>query len=339
MILYVTADKIGIETGGGVVTKNELEALSSLGDVTVLNPPASENPFDTEKAIPEIDLTKVKLAHFYSGTFPNFVKKLKEAGVKISYTVAAHDQVESKKEFELLGAQYNFPHMVQKDLYEKYISSYQNADLVISPSLHSDEINKKTGCTNTVVIPHGSKMLNCRKIPKTFNVGYLGQYGPDKGVKYLLEAWAHLNYKDANINFGGSQSVMLLNWIRTFKKGSYNIMGYVKRLEDFYNYVSVYVQPSVTEGFGIEVLEAMSAGRPVIVSEGAGAADIVKNCGIIVPRRNPKAIAEAINNYKNNPNLVHEHGENGKKEASKYTWDKIKLLYVDAWKNLLKERS
>lgn len=338
MILFVTADRIGSETGGGIVTKNELEALSTLGNVQVINPVPTENPFDTEKAIPDLDLKNVKLAHFYSGTFPNFVKKLKAAGVKVSYTVAAHDQIESKKEFEILGAPYNFPHMVEKDLYEKYISSYQNSDLVISPSKHSDEINKKTGCSNTLVIPHGTKIVAGKKIPKTFNVGYLGQYGPDKGVKYLLEAWAHLNYKDANINFAGSQSVLLLNWIRSFKRGSFNIMGYVKRLEDFYNYISVYVQPSVTEGFGIEVLEAMSAGRPVIVSEGAGAADVVKNCGIVVPRRNPKAIAEAIDKYKNNPELILEHGANGKKESLKYTWDSIKSMYIDAWKNLLEGR-
>ena len=47
MLLYVTADRIGVETGGGHVTKHELEALAQVGPVTVVNPPPQQDPFAT----------------------------------------------------------------------------------------------------------------------------------------------------------------------------------------------------------------------------------------------------------------------------------------------------
>lgn len=339
MFIYITSDKIGSETGGGVVTKNELLALKNMGDVIVINPSPEADPFATEKAIinelPKIDISKVKMAHFYAATYPETVKYLKSKGIKISYTVAAHDNIESKKEFDSIGIPYDFPHMVVPELFEKHNSSYKNADLVICPSNHSKKIMERMGCKNIMVIPHGCYQFRVKPLPKRFNVGYLGQIGPDKGVKYLLEAWSLLNYKDSNLNIAGPQSTWLLNTIRSLGKGNFNIMGYVKNIEDFYNSCSVYVQPSVTEGFGIEVLEAMSAARPVVVSNGAGAADVVEECGFVFESRNVSELAKIIDNYKNNKNLMVDHGTKGMELSTKYLWNNIIEKYNDAWKTLV----
>ena len=83
MFLYVTCDRIGSKTGGGVVTANELEALNQLGPVDVINPQPKANPFESEVGVTIQDLNKYKLAHFYSGSFPQLTKKLKEHGIKV----------------------------------------------------------------------------------------------------------------------------------------------------------------------------------------------------------------------------------------------------------------
>jgi glycosyltransferase involved in cell wall biosynthesis len=341
MFLFITSDEIGSQTGGGSVTKHELNALKRMGEVIVINPKPQANPFDTEKEIFEkaslINLSDIKLAHFYSGTYPLFVKLLKAKNIKVTYTVAAHDKDESKKEFEMYGMEYNFPHMTNPNLFEKYISSYKNSDLVICPSKHSENYNKKIGCSSTTIIPHGCYEMRSKKLPKTFNVGYLGQVGPDKGVIYLLKAWEKLNYNDAILNLAGSQSPALLNIIRTLKGGNYNVMGYVKNIEDFFDRCSVYVQPSVTEGFGIEVLEAMASKRPVIVSDGAGSADVVDGCGCVFNSRNVHQLATLINNYKNNQNIMTNHGESGFEKSKKYLWSNIEEAYIKVWNEILKK--
>ena len=158
-----------------------------------------------------------------------------------------------------------------------------------------------------------------------------------KGVKYLLEAWSNLNYSDAVLNIAGSQSVHLLGLIRSFQKGNFNIMGYMKSVEDFFHSVSVYVQPSVTEGFGIEVPEALSCGRPCIVSDGAGASDcITDKCGDVFEKRNVEQLAKLIDKYKTNYDNCKKMQEACVEKGREYLWKNIEKFYVDFWSSLLK---
>jgi len=335
MFLYVTSDDIGANTGGGQVTHFELQALKSLGNVDVLTPKQTSDPFEADNNIQIENLSKYKLAHFYSHSFPNFTKKLKEAGVKITYTVAAHDKDLSRAEHEGLGMSFPYKHLTDPELFSVYSSSYKNADLVIAPSNIAASLLKKYGVEKTFVLSHGHNPVKFSKKPKNFNVGYLGQCGPDKGIRYLLEAWALLNYKDAILNLAGVQTTNLLSLIRYFGKGNIVVHGYVKSVEKFYNSNSIYVQPSATEGFGIEVLEAMSCGLPVVVSDGAGAHELVIDSGIVVEKRNPQYIAQAIHYLKNNPEECADMALKGIELASYFTWPKIQERYISLWKDLL----
>lgn len=329
---YFTADRIATNTGGGIVTKHELEALAIMGETMLWNPEAKADPFDTERSIIHNQLPELQLAHFYSGTFPDTVRYLKSKGTKISYTAAAHDIDLSKAEFEKLGIPYDLPHITNPDLWQKYLQCYLMADVVICPSVHSKQVMEKFGCKNVVVVPHGCHMMKAKPYPKTFTIGYLGQTGPDKGLIYLIEAWSKLNYKDAVFNIAGSQSISLLPLIRHFKHGNYNIMGFVKNIEEFYNSITTYVQPSVTEGFGIEILEALATGRPVIASNGAGAADCVGECGFVIEKKNVQALMDSIDSIKKQSLDVRQICQ---KQALNYTWDKVKQSYINVWKNLL----
>jgi glycosyltransferase involved in cell wall biosynthesis len=334
MFLYCTSDKIGGPTGGGQVTHYELEALKTLGSVDVLNPKQTTDPFEADNIQIE-DLSKYKLAHFYSHSFPKFVRRLKEAGVKVTYTVAAHDKDLSKVEHEALGLPYNYKHLSDPELFSQYCDGYKNADLMICPSTAASEIMNRFGVTKTFVIPHGHNPVKCNKKPNRFQVGYLGQCGPDKGIRYLLEAWTLLNYKDAILNIAGSQSIAILPLLRYFKKGNVVIHGHVKSVEKFYNSNTIYVQPSATEGFGIEVLEAMSAGLPVIVSNGAGSYEIIGDSGIVVEKRNAQYLATAIDYLKNNPDHIKSMSQKGMEIAKNYNWESVQQRYISVWRDLI----
>ena len=207
--------------------------------------------------------------------------------------------------------------------------------MVICPSRIAQKINNRYGINNTTIISHGHEPVKHKRTPKTFTVGYLGQCGPDKGIRYLIEAWAILNYHDAILTLAGAQTPMLMPLIRYFGKGNISIEGWVDSTEEFYNSCSVYVQPSATEGFGIEVLEAMSAGIPVIVSDGAGASDVVENCGLVFNKCNATMLAECIANLKNHEETRMQYAKNAEQKAKDYTWEKVKELYVKLWKEML----
>jgi glycosyltransferase involved in cell wall biosynthesis len=87
----------------------------------------------------------------------------------------------------------------------------------------------------------------------------------------------------------------------------------------------------------MEIVEGMSHGRPVIVSDGAGAMDCVTNGvdGFIVPKRDVKAIADKIDWCRNHPNELREMGKNARKKSFQYSWEKTKQKYVELWGSLL----
>ncbi len=339
--LYCTADRITMDTGGGAATVNELEALRSVSDVELIIQADSiplrfqqpDSPFLHDYfALEQVWGKHFDIAHFYSGTFTMTVKYLKQMGTKISYMVPAHDREVSIAEFLKLGYAYPFPHMRDDYLFSIFSEGYRQADIVLSQSHAGATFLKKIGCKQVEVIPGGINWPNkVKPIGERFDVGYLGALGPDKGVIYLLQAWAKLNYPDGRLILAGAGTEMLEPFIRQVAdNGNYVLLGRVADVADFYNSICCYVQPSVTEGFGLEVPEAMSYGRPVITTEGTGAKDCITDGvdGFIVPIRDPDAIAEKIDYFKKNHQHMVEMGLNARAKARKYTWDKIRKKYA-----------
>lgn len=353
--LYGAFDSIGSESGAGHVTRHELDALASFTDVVAVigkedirpllaKAGLPEHPFPvdflTDEIVGELLKThKVDIAHFYAGAFTKTCRTLKQHGAKVVYTVAAHVRDESIAEFEKVTRQkYPFAHVQDPQLWQMNIAGYRAADLIICPSTASAKEMGKWGCPNTTVIPHGANLpQQIKAIPKYFSVGYLGQTGPDKGIIYLLRAWSMLNYDDALLRVAGNATENLYHSWRSAGGGCAHMMGWVDHISELYNPISVYVQPSVTEGFGIEVLEAMAYARPVIVSKGAGAADLVTDGvdGFVVPPRDAEAIARRIDELKNNRDKLVSMGAAARAKAEGFTWDLIRKRYVEVWKSLL----
>src|SRR5439155_1645283 len=147
-------------------------------------------------------------------------------------------------------------------------------------------------------------------------------------VRYLLQAWKRLNYKDAVLILAGrdSTSDWVAGLIREYGGGNIRLMGWVKDVADFYNSISVLVQPSCSEGFGIEVLEAMSYSRLVICSDGAGAVDLLPRfCRF--PATNVDELCSQIAYHKDNYEMndfVSRWTSAYQSKASDHTWSKIR---------------
>lgn len=352
--LYLTADRIGGGGGGPTVTENEVTALSKLGNpyhvwgreclenelrhLAEIGTVIERDPWLWDQAAFARLLhskTKHQLAHLYAGTFSTTVRYLKEQGTKVVYTCAAHDVAVSRREHEKLGIPFAelYPHLVQKDLWDRYVAGYLAADAIVCPSTYSLVVLRSFGYTGHIaVIPHGVHVPDrpLRPLPKRFTVGYLGAVGPDKGLVYLLQAWKKLNYRDATLLIGGRDSPSLRGLVEEHGGGSICLLGWVPDVSEFYESLSLYVQPSCSEGFGLEVLEALAHGRPALCSSGCGAKDVVdsywrfQSC-------NADALADkidAIRAEKAKPQDIRDL-------AQCYTWDKIQQQYVKFWAKVM----
>jgi len=85
----------------------------------------------------------------------------------------------------------------------------------------------------------------------------------------------------------------------------------------------VYVDPSLYEGFALQVLEAMACGVPVIASSRSSIPEIVGDAGILIDPENPAALAEAIVRVLTDDNLRNEMCQKGLERAKQFSWEKV----------------
>lgn len=365
-LLYVTADRIGEPSGGGLVTSQESQALQEfavlkgLGSIKAIG--REELTYRPDDAITSVvgdpwvwDLltyhkfgSDLKLAHVYSGTFSESVRKMKANGTKVVYTVAAHSIEASRKAHAELGLPYPYNHLTDPLLWRRYSAGYWLADAIVVPSSYSERVVQEQHQAlfgkphpRVVIIPHGCHVPEkVAPLPGRFTVGYLGSFGADKGVRYLLEAWKKLNYQDATLLLGGRDSVSdwALSLVARYGGGSILLAGWVKDVSDFYAKCSLYVQPSSTEAFGIEVLEAMAHGRPVLCSEGAGASDTVPDFarGFVVPAGSADALAVGIEVSRKNKDVLGVSASTAMaRHAQSYDWKLVRQKYRDLYREVL----
>jgi len=208
------------------------------------------------------------------------------------------------------------------------IITLKECDKVLALSELEKESLCKYGisCSKIFLLQHGTGVdAEFFKPPKykenePFTVLFIGHKSLIKGVPYLLLAWKQLNLKNAKLIIAGQQNKQIL---RLFKdKISFEAPGEVKPLK-YYQKASVFVLPSLGDAFGRAVLEAMSCGLPVIISDMVGAKDIVRDGkeGIIIPSRDFKAIAESIQYFYDNRKEIKRMGKNARETAKKYSWE------------------
>lgn len=348
--VMVSGDIAGTPGGAGSVVANELTALEdTFGPTFCLDGRSNIIPSYANLDIPFLwdywalsrlarlrtETLRLTHAHVYSGCYSETVRFLRSNDVPVTYTSPAHDHELSMEECRALGLEPPHPHISAPTLFDQHQEGLRLANLVIAPGKAPAEYLDRHGIKNIQIIPHGIERVPeaIALAPEQFTVGYVGQAGPDKGLIYLIRAWGKLGYKDARLILAGRGTEALGKLVhQNAGAGNFTLLGYVDDVSKVYNASHICVFPSVTEGFGIGVLESMAHGRPVIVSEGAGAADlVVSDCGVVVPRRDPDAIAQAIESFRESPRRLRSASWAAHERAKEYTWDKVRIRYKDAF--------
>lgn len=156
--------------------------------------------------------------------------------------------------------------------------------------------------------------LKIKKIDETDQVtfAFIGENLLRKGLIYLLEAWKKLDKNHHKLIIrSNSLDIHNNSKIKNLldQKGII-IKEYYKDINDFYSEADILCLPSIDEGFGMVVLEAMSNGVPSIISKNVGASDLISNKenGIIVNTGNTDDIYQAMNYFINNKAEIYRYG-------------------------------
>jgi len=102
-----------------------------------------------------------------------------------------------------------------------------------------------------------------------------------------------------------------------------HLLDYVtdEQLRALYKRSSLYIHPSLYEGFGLTVLEAMASGVPVITSNTSSLPEVAGDAGLLVDPTSDEAIAEAIESVCSNPTVRDSKIQEGLARAALFSWD------------------
>lgn len=115
------------------------------------------------------------------------------------------------------------------------------------------------------------------------------------------------------------------------------VTGYVedKDLSSIYSAASMFVYPSLYEGFGLPPLEAMQCGIPVIVSNTSSLPEVVGDAGIMVDPRDDDAICQAMLDLYRKPAMAGELAKRSLARAKGFSWERCATETVDAYSKAL----
>jgi glycosyltransferase involved in cell wall biosynthesis len=250
-----------------------------------------------------------------------------------------HHQVLSE-EYERFGLKLSG---VSQILFKKHVQEYVEADLIVVPSdfvwqsmaAHGVPEHKLRrvhfGFAPERFHPQPDENAN-----RTFRVLFVGSVSLQKGVQYLLEAFKQLSLPDAELVFVGGQFPDSRAFLPAYE-GLYRHIPFVPqhRLVELYHSASVFVLPSLQDGFGMVVYEAAACGLPVIISENVGAPIRDGRDGYIVPIRDSDALADRLLCLYQNPTLRREMGLSARAYVEQFTWDRYHQQVISLYDELL----
>jgi glycosyltransferase involved in cell wall biosynthesis len=189
-----------------------------------------------------------------------------------------------------------------------------------------------------VELGHRSSVVDDREIFRKYGIEekkyvlFVGSVQPRKNLVALIEAFnifsrSHTDYKLVIAGGIGWMADDILQAPSRF--GVQEKVVFTGRVSDLdldtlYSHAQMYAQPSITEGFGLPVLEAMGHGVPVISSDGGALSEVVGEAGVIVSLKNGFVgeLAKSMTKISENSELRVKMTGRGKKRVSELTWSK-----------------
>jgi len=160
---------------------------------------------------------------------------------------------------------------------------------------------------------------------------YAGTFSIRKGAHYLLEAWRLLGAgHNAKLDVVGHME-MPSEYLSGLK-GTIDFHGSVPYdvLLDYYDNADVLVFPTLCDGFGLVVTEAMSRGLPVITTERAGASQLVEHevNGLLADPGNARAIRDALQWCLDHRDTLKKMGLSALKTATSWQWSDYRKAFA-----------
>ena len=161
-------------------------------------------------------------------------------------------------------------------------------------------------------------------------VGFIGWLLPIKGPMHLLKAMEDVwqDYDDTILVFIGKGDLdvdLMAEALKTGANGRVNFLGWRNDIDQIMPIFDIFVLPSLNEGMGRVLVEAMAAGKPIVASNVGGIPDLVRHDdnGLLVPPGDEKALAAGIKLLLNDPEKAKNMGQRGREICDQFSIEEM----------------
>ena len=233
-----------------------------------------------------------------------------------------------EQEWELALPEQDFQHLVAET---RMASHYLVASSFTKRSLVENGIAPES----VTVIPYGVDLdrfhpaKTSRPFAETWALRllFVGRINQRKGVKYLLEALRLLGPANLHLTVCGR----VVDDLSLFKPFADQVTirpsVSASELVEAYQDADLFVFPSIAEGFGQVLLEALACGLPILTTTHTAAPDIIRDGeqGFIVEPRRPDLLAERIAWVMDHPRELEDMKVRARAQAETFTWERFRL--------------
>ena len=228
---------------------------------------------------------------------------------------------------------------------EKNAVKYADEIIVLSKGVQ--KYFKDTYGRDTCFIPNGvnrPEVQEAKLITEKFGLTkdsyilFLGRLVPEKGIRYLVEAYQNVKTDKKLVIAGGSSDTdSFMKELKDLAKGDERIVftGFVqgKMLDELYSNAYLYTLPSDLEGMPLSLLEAMSYGNCCLVSNIPECAEVVEDKALLFEKSNVNELVTTLQNACEKKEMVWKF----KHEAAdficgKYNWDDVVKKTVELYR-------
>jgi glycosyltransferase involved in cell wall biosynthesis len=181
--------------------------------------------------------------------------------------------------------------------------------------------------TRIRVVPHGVHEPPAPAAAREDLVLFVGAIQRRKNIARLVKAFESLP-KTWRLALAGSPDgygaeAELLAVTESPRRGDIEVLGHVSnaRLEHLYQRARIFAFPSLGEGFGIPVLEAMAHGVPVVTSTSSSLPEVAGDAALLVDPTDGEALSEAMLRLAGDEALREDLARRGRARAREFTWE------------------
>ena len=245
-----------------------------------------------------------------------------------------------KKDSLKIGWEHNY-HNNDKKYIDKIVNSVKNLDYFILVSREQQKFYSKLVNPKCIYIPNSIEEYPSElSLLEDNNIISIGRLSKEKGFIDLIEVCSYVknsipDFKLHLIGDGVEREIIEKEIDKFNLKDTIIMHGYLKtdKINKLLQQSSIYVMPSISESFGIVLLEAASYGIPSISFKNSGACEIIKNNwdGYLIDNRDKKIMAKKIIELLKNKNRRIIMGRNAYKKSLEYSINNV----IEDWKKLL----